>query len=89
MDFRVPKGSGPVRSEINTKITLDAIEARKAQGIYMNCQCVPYEEIFIYRAWRVLGMQVQRGERRLCTVTGRKGWAHLFCLCQVESMEEN
>lgn len=44
--------------------TFDTYSARNAAEVEdaFSCGCKPYEDVFTYKRWQALGMQVQKGE---------------------------
>ena len=69
----------------------------------LKCPCQPYEDVFTYNRWQVLGYQVQRGEKAIklplvksIEVENEEGETEnkrilgssaVFCRCQVKEKE--
>jgi hypothetical protein len=65
------------------------------------CGCEPYRDVFTYNRWLAMGYQVQRGEHsiKIPVIVERENEdnetikrlfkSHVFCRCQVKSINES
>lgn len=81
------------KSEKNAKIIIEAINKRKENGEYEDCECKPYEDTFTFQRWKKQNFGVKKGEKALAKISymfddeyeNKKKFssACIFCRCQV------